>query len=394
MYTPWNSTLISGSQESGSYLKNDVNRFIPRRDRNTTFDSENENDMVDALISTGASSNSSGVFGNNSSNSTIASLRFARILLNASVFTIARKRFVLLAVLLAMQSGSQLVLQQYEELIKKHVVIVLFMSMVVGAGGNAGNQAAVSVITALLASRDGRNNIRTLEGDVEAVRGRFSRQKEHSNRLLTTTTATTTTTTNNNNNNNNNNTIIPVVSTAGKLVWRRLISYTVRFIRLPRVLLGRRWRRFCGEVGYPVGVALTTVLRFELLVGLCCGVIIMSIGALRVGFFVWWDEEDHIHNRPASGVGGGGTSTLLTEWGSNAGIIVGISLSLFMIVFLSVLIGATLPYILLYFGANVEHAAPIVQVLMDLLGTWICCITCNAFLPSILGSNETAGLNG
>ncbi|ORC85411.1 putative Mg transporter [Trypanosoma theileri] len=377
MHATWNSTLIPGSQESGSNLRHDATRIISRRDRNTTLDSENENDMLEVAASVGGSNSSrssaGGVGGGNSSNSTTTSLRSARILLNSSTFTVARRRFVLLAALLGLQSGSQLVLQQYEELIKNHVVIVLFLSMVVGAGGNAGNQAAVSVITALLAARDGTNIPHNTHGrNVEAARKRSTVEKECSIAVLTTTT-----------------TAAPVVPTAGRSFCRRLVNCLVRLLQLPRVLLGRRWRRLCGDAEHPVGIPLAAVLRYELLVGLCCGLILMTIGALRVGFFVWWDDEDYISRGSSSGVA---STQLTTGWGSNGAIVVGLSLSLFLIVFLSVLIGATLPYILLYFGANVEHAAPIVQVLMDLLGTWICCTTCNAFLPSILESNKTAGL--
>ncbi len=45
--------------------------------------------------------------------------------------------------LLALQSMSGFILARNEELLQTHPVIVYFLTMLVGAGGNAGNQAAV-----------------------------------------------------------------------------------------------------------------------------------------------------------------------------------------------------------------------------------------------------------
>lgn len=51
--------------------------------------------------------------------------------------------------LLAMQSMSGFILARNEELLKAYPVIVYFLTMLVGAGGNAGNQASVRVIRGL-----------------------------------------------------------------------------------------------------------------------------------------------------------------------------------------------------------------------------------------------------
>jgi hypothetical protein len=48
--------------------------------------------------------------------------------------------------LLVFQSCSSFILSSNEELIRDHPSIVFFLTMLVGAGGNAGNQAAVRVI--------------------------------------------------------------------------------------------------------------------------------------------------------------------------------------------------------------------------------------------------------
>ena len=44
--------------------------------------------------------------------------------------------------LLVLQSSSSFVLDSYQELIKDHIVVTLFLTMLVGAGGNAGEAAA------------------------------------------------------------------------------------------------------------------------------------------------------------------------------------------------------------------------------------------------------------
>ena len=51
--------------------------------------------------------------------------------------------------LLICQSGSSFILEGNEALIQSHPVIVYFMTMLVGAGGNAGNQASVRIIRGL-----------------------------------------------------------------------------------------------------------------------------------------------------------------------------------------------------------------------------------------------------
>jgi len=48
--------------------------------------------------------------------------------------------------LLVLQSSSSFVLERYEDLIREHLVVTLFLTMLVGAGGNAGNQSAIKVI--------------------------------------------------------------------------------------------------------------------------------------------------------------------------------------------------------------------------------------------------------
>eukprot|EP00873_Tetraselmis_striata_P009988 jgi/Tetstr1/430252/TSEL_020080.t1 len=54
-----------------------------------------------------------------------------------------------LLALLVLQSTSSLVLDSYQQLLKDHLVVTLFLTMLVGAGGNAGNQSAIKVIRGL-----------------------------------------------------------------------------------------------------------------------------------------------------------------------------------------------------------------------------------------------------
>lgn len=51
--------------------------------------------------------------------------------------------------LLAVQSTSSFVLEAYADLLRDHLVVSIFLTMLVGAGGNAGNQSAIHVIRGL-----------------------------------------------------------------------------------------------------------------------------------------------------------------------------------------------------------------------------------------------------
>lgn len=61
-------------------------------------------------------------------------------------------RFLLLAGLLFLQSLSSLILAHFADFIQQHVVVTLYLTMLVGAGGNAGSQASVLVIRLLATS--------------------------------------------------------------------------------------------------------------------------------------------------------------------------------------------------------------------------------------------------
>lgn len=51
--------------------------------------------------------------------------------------------------LMAAQSLSSVILDRYSDLLRDHLVVTLFLTMLVGAGGNAGNQSSIKVIRGL-----------------------------------------------------------------------------------------------------------------------------------------------------------------------------------------------------------------------------------------------------
>lgn len=66
-----------------------------------------------------------------------------------SVISTVVQRTRALAVLMILQSFSGFILDQYSSFIESHMFVTLYLTMLVGAGGNAGNQSAVNVIRGL-----------------------------------------------------------------------------------------------------------------------------------------------------------------------------------------------------------------------------------------------------
>jgi cation transporter-like permease len=62
--------------------------------------------------------------------------------------------------LLVFQSLSSFILARNESLLQHHAVIVQFLTMLVGAGGNAGNQASVGVVRGLAVGTIDRSNVK------------------------------------------------------------------------------------------------------------------------------------------------------------------------------------------------------------------------------------------
>eukprot|EP00052_Salpingoeca_macrocollata_P001538 m.26120 g.26120 ORF g.26120 m.26120 type:complete len:185 (-) comp11473_c0_seq1:140-694(-) len=68
------------------------------------------------------------------------------------------RRCAVLVALMIFQSASSSILHHYAQLIDDHFVITLFLTMLVGAGGNAGNQSTVLVIRGLATGAVSRAN--------------------------------------------------------------------------------------------------------------------------------------------------------------------------------------------------------------------------------------------
>jgi cation transporter-like permease len=161
--------------------------------------------------------------------------------------------------LLVLQSMSSFIIAHNEALLKRHLVIVQFLTMLVGAGGNAGNQATVRVIRGL------------------------------------------------------------AIGTVNSKTARSFV-------------------------------------RSEFLIGACLSMILGVAGFLRAMAF----------------------SIPLAET-------ISITAALFLIVFISVAIGATLPLGMKYMGIDPAHSSTTIQVLMDILGVTITVYVSGALLDTNLG---------
>ena len=72
--------------------------------------------------------------------------------------SVLKERVSVLAGLMVVQSLSGMILARFEDMIQKHVVVTLFLTMLVGAGGNAGNQSTVNVIRGLATGQVNHGN--------------------------------------------------------------------------------------------------------------------------------------------------------------------------------------------------------------------------------------------
>lgn len=72
--------------------------------------------------------------------------------------TLIRQRLPWLIGLLLMQSFSSLILARYNTMLSQYAIITLFLTMLVGTGGNAGNQSATLVIRGLTTKEITRQN--------------------------------------------------------------------------------------------------------------------------------------------------------------------------------------------------------------------------------------------
>lgn len=69
--------------------------------------------------------------------------------LKAGVFTMAKKRFVWLMVLMITATFTQTIIRNYEGLLATYVILTAYIPMLMGTGGNSGSQASTLVIRGL-----------------------------------------------------------------------------------------------------------------------------------------------------------------------------------------------------------------------------------------------------
>merc|ERR1712194_138162 len=72
--------------------------------------------------------------------------------------SVLKERISVLGGLMVIQSLSGMILARFEDMIQKHVVVTLFLTMLVGAGGNAGNQSTVNIIRGLATGQVNTSN--------------------------------------------------------------------------------------------------------------------------------------------------------------------------------------------------------------------------------------------
>jgi len=76
-----------------------------------------------------------------------------------STWRMVWQRGIWLVGLLVLQSFSSLVLSSYSDMINKYTIIAVFLTMLIGTGGNAGNQSATLVIRGLTTKEMTRRNV-------------------------------------------------------------------------------------------------------------------------------------------------------------------------------------------------------------------------------------------
>eukprot|EP00742_Colponemidia_sp_Colp-10_P007073 GILJ01007593.1.p1 GENE.GILJ01007593.1~~GILJ01007593.1.p1 ORF type:complete len:208 (+),score=18.00 GILJ01007593.1:162-785(+) len=75
-------------------------------------------------------------------------------------YNLVARRMSWLVGLLLFQSTSSFILKSFDALLEKHPVIIYFLTMLVGAGGNAGNQSAMLIVRSLALGELNKINIK------------------------------------------------------------------------------------------------------------------------------------------------------------------------------------------------------------------------------------------
>ena len=163
------ATTASAREESARIQRDLANRLldaqtgwvsVPKKKTKSEPDAFSDAPSVsDALSNLGPRSSSIGTEGeavpltrrstDDDTDNNDASSSFLTLSDGGTVLDEAWKRGTWLLGLLVLQSSSSVVLERYADLVKDHIEITLLLTMLVGAGGNAGNQSAISVIRGL-----------------------------------------------------------------------------------------------------------------------------------------------------------------------------------------------------------------------------------------------------
>ncbi len=87
--------------------------------------------------------------------------------LDTSILTLVCRRFPWLVSLMLVQSISGWVVERYERLIEKHVILAAFLTMLVGGGGNSSGQTVATLVRSLGAGEiSGRHFFRVLRREL------------------------------------------------------------------------------------------------------------------------------------------------------------------------------------------------------------------------------------
>nr|CAG4714997.1 unnamed protein product [Naegleria fowleri] len=76
-----------------------------------------------------------------------------------SIFKIVYKRGIWLILLLILQSFSSFILASFEALLQKHIIISLFLTMLIGTGGNSGSQSTIEIVRRITTGEIKKSNI-------------------------------------------------------------------------------------------------------------------------------------------------------------------------------------------------------------------------------------------
>ena len=123
-------------------------RWIASEESTVTKNKKRKKDNEQRDVESGGKSNKRTATGGRK-DSEEEDLLYELSLVDATAFEEAFARGKWLLFLLVLQSCSSFVLSSNEKMIQENVIITLYLTMLVGAGGNAGNQSAIEVITGL-----------------------------------------------------------------------------------------------------------------------------------------------------------------------------------------------------------------------------------------------------